>query len=320
MLDVYITIDTEVWCGGWKHLDQRFPGAFRAYVHGPTSRGNYALPETLKILTDHGLVGVFFTEPLFSARFGLAPLEEIVGMLSSAGQEIQLHIHTEWLDEATTTVIDDIERKVRVLTELDESQQFAVIEWGLNRLELAGARRPNAFRAGSYAANIATLRALQRAGISFDSSYNAGAEVGVADIAPGECLTQPSMIEGVCVYPVSVVAAKGGRYRNLQINALSFREIVKVLEFASDHDWDSVVLVSHNFEMLTPDKCSVDAIAHNRFVKVCGYLGKHRDRFRVQGFRSAIQKSCRQHPAPGAHPALSLMRHAEQAYRRFRYR
>jgi len=39
---------------------------------------------TLRILNDHGLRGVFFVEPLFSARFGLAPLQEIVGSSRTA--------------------------------------------------------------------------------------------------------------------------------------------------------------------------------------------------------------------------------------------
>ena len=81
MLDVFITVDVEIWCDGWHDLDARFSGAFERYVHGPTASGPYGLPHLLTVLGDHGLAGNFFVEPLFSARFGAQPLAEIVGLI-----------------------------------------------------------------------------------------------------------------------------------------------------------------------------------------------------------------------------------------------
>jgi len=45
------------------------------------------------------LRGVFFVEPVFSGRFGLEPLSEIVGLLQEGRQELRLNLHTEWMDE-----------------------------------------------------------------------------------------------------------------------------------------------------------------------------------------------------------------------------
>ena len=39
MLDVFITVDVEIWCNGWKDIDSRFPDAYRRYIHGPTASG-----------------------------------------------------------------------------------------------------------------------------------------------------------------------------------------------------------------------------------------------------------------------------------------
>ena len=69
-MNVYLTFDIEVWCNGWSHLDDNFPGSFERYVYGASRTEGYALPKTLQILQRHGLHGVFFVEPLFSARFG----------------------------------------------------------------------------------------------------------------------------------------------------------------------------------------------------------------------------------------------------------
>lgn len=99
-MNVFFTVDVEVWCDGWNDLDSRFPEAFQRYIYGPTSKGRYGLPHIVDVLNQHGLNGVFFVEPLFASRFGIQPLQEIVGLLNDAGQEIQLHMHTEWVDES----------------------------------------------------------------------------------------------------------------------------------------------------------------------------------------------------------------------------
>src|SRR5512144_3111402 len=111
MLDVFFTVDVEVWCDGWDDIDRKFPGAFREYVYGPTASGDCGLPLTLRVLGDHGLAGVFFIEPLFASRFGLQPLAEIVGLVRDARQEVQLHLHTEWVDEAREPLLDHVHGK-----------------------------------------------------------------------------------------------------------------------------------------------------------------------------------------------------------------
>jgi hypothetical protein len=73
MLNVFFTVDVEIWCDGWENIDHKFPGAFEQYIYGPTPRGNFALPFKLQVLRDHGLTGVFFVEPLFATRFGIEP-------------------------------------------------------------------------------------------------------------------------------------------------------------------------------------------------------------------------------------------------------
>ena len=103
MLDVFLTVDVEVWCDGWDNIDAKFPDAFKRYIYGPTSRGDYGLPYQLRQLQEHGLTAVFFVEPLFATRFGSAPLAEILGLVREPGHEVQLHLHTEWVDESTRT-------------------------------------------------------------------------------------------------------------------------------------------------------------------------------------------------------------------------
>ncbi|WP_341647565.1 hypothetical protein [Thauera humireducens] len=110
-MNVLLTFDIEVWCNSWATLEQDFPTSFERYVFGRSEAGDFALPKTLDILDRHGLKGVFFVEPLFAARFGLESLATIVGLIQQAGQEVQLHLHPEWTDEARMPLLPNVTGK-----------------------------------------------------------------------------------------------------------------------------------------------------------------------------------------------------------------
>ncbi|MGB0720869.1 MAG: polysaccharide deacetylase family protein [Gammaproteobacteria bacterium] len=318
MLDVFFTVDTETWCNGWSDLDARFPSAFGRYIHGHTRKGDYGIPLQMKILSDHGLTGVYFVEPLFAARFGIDPLAEVVGLVMEAGHEVQLHLHTEWVDEAHSDRLPEVAGKRQHLRLFDLDDQVQLLGEGRRLLMEAGARAPNAFRAGNYGFNNDSLKALSRLGIRFDSSYNPASVAGVADVAPGRLLTQPEEIEGVIEHPVTVFRDRGpGSLRNLQFTACSFAEIRHVLDSAEQAGWQSVVIVSHSFELLGRSKTAPDPWAVRRFERMCAYLGRHRDRFTVRGFRGLADDVYGDQPEPlTSNPLRTAGRYAEQALRR----
>lgn len=321
MLNVFITVDTEVWCNGWDNLDDKFPEYFKKYVYGKTDEGDYALPETLRILKNHNLPAVFFVEPLFSARFGLESLREMVELIQEYDQEIQLHLHPEWVDEVGHELLSDITEKNPSMSGFNLQQQSQLISWGLERLAQAGVKNINAFRAGSYAANRDTLRAVADNGLVFDSSYNLASEQGVADIAPGEILTQPCFIDGVYEYPVSIIQDKSKKNRILQITACSYQEFVNSLNKAYELQLDSMVIVTHNFELLSPDKSRVDKLVHKRFNNICQFLSNNRERFNVRGFQGLKPVDITTQPeiirGSGFYTGLRIV---EQIYRRLLYR
>ena len=321
MLNVFITVDTEVWCNGWDNLEQRFSDQFRKYVYGPTRQGDFALPGTLSILEEYNIPAVFFVEPLFSAKFGLAPLQEIVGILQEKDQEIQLHLHSEWVDEAGDRLLPGITEKLRNLTYCSREQQRQLIQWGLARMSEAGADGINAFRAGSYCANRDTLRALADNKLTFDTSYNLAGSNGVADMSPGEILSQPRRIDSIFEYPVSTIKDPLTKnFRHMQINSLSSAELLYCLNSAYAMGLDSLVVVTHNFELLSPDKTRVDAYALKRFRDLCRYLDDNRDRFLVRGFRELTPSDVQPQPdiASGRRIPAGL-RFIEQAVRRALY-
>ncbi len=141
-------------------------------------------------------------------------------------------------------------------------------------------------------------------------------------MAPGESLTQPRYIDGIHEYPVSVIEIEGThKKRILQITACSYTELVNCLNKAYDLQWDSLVIVTHNFELLSPDKEHADSQVDRRFMRFCKFLENNSDRFCVRGFQNL--KPVDIHPQPemisGDRIAAGL-RTAEQIFRRLRYR
>ncbi|MGH8770822.1 MAG: polysaccharide deacetylase family protein, partial [Burkholderiales bacterium] len=298
MLKVFFTVDVEVWCDGWYDLDRAFPDAFHRYVYGPTAHGNCALPLTLRILSDHGLSGVFFTEPLFAARFGIVPLQEIVGLIAEAGQEVQMHLHTEWADEARAPLLPGVSEKRQHLRSFSRNEQTELIRIGLDLLRSAGVEGINAFRAGNFGANRDTLCALEDNAISFDSSYNPCVPSTQSMLESQEKLFQPARVNGVIEYPMTVFAIGSGKFRHAQLGACSFREMERLLWQASDAGWRSFVILAHNFELLNKSKTARDDIVVNRFEELCGFLDRNRDVFHTSGFRNLTPDVFDEQPPP----------------------
>lgn len=316
MLDVFLTVDVEIWCDGWQNIDEKFPASYRKYIQGPTPRGDFGLPYQLKVLNDHGLTGVFFVEPLFSARFGAQALADIVGLIEGAGQEVQLHLHTEWVDEATRPLLADVGAKRQHLRYFSRDEQSQLIAQGAAMLHAAGARPVNAFRAGSFAFNRDTLLALAENAIPFDSSYNASMFGPDSGVMPGIRMTEPAACDGVYEYPMTVYDDGTKALRHVQLTSCSFSEIEALLWQALEAGRNAFVLLAHSFELLNPAKDRVDPVVLDRFHKVCAFLDKNRDSFRSTGFHGLAPIASPSQPPPLASPLYrTCLRMAQQAYR-----
>jgi hypothetical protein len=284
MLNVFLSVDVEIWCEDWRHIDAQFARAFEHYIYGPTARGRYGLPYQVAVLNAHGLRGVFFVEPLFSARFGAAPLAEIVGLLAEARQEVQLHLHTEWVDEARTPLLPGGGGKRQHLRQFSLSEQTGLIGAGKAMLAGAGARGVNAFRAGSFAFNRDSLLALAANGIAVDSSYNASMFGPDSGVMPGVTLVDATCCDGIVEYPMTVFDDGRRRLRHVQLTSCSFEEIEALLWQAVRAGRHSFMILSHSFELLNRSKDRADAVVVRRFRRLCAFLERHRDVFRTCGF------------------------------------
>jgi hypothetical protein len=316
---VTLSFDVEVWCGSWEDLDQRFPMAFDRYVYGRSARGEYALPQTLEILARNRLRGVFFVEPLFAARFGRQHLKTIVDLIQDAGQEVQLHLHPEWTDEISPAILADVASKRQHLTYYSLDEQAQLIRFGLESLNELCAQPVDAFRAGSYAANQDTFKALSRNGIFIDSSLNSVAGVSGADLTWPRDHRSSFYVGDVISYPVTVFRDGFGRDRPAQLSACSFHELRDALLSAHRAGCAHFVIVSHNFELLKSGSAEPDMIVVRRFERLCEFLADHPDLFQVEGYGSPDRSRLDQGglPQPRVGVTSTARRYAEQLARRW---
>lgn len=314
-MQTVLSFDVEVWCNGWSRLDEEFPGAFRRYVYGESKESGGALPLTLSILERHGLKGVFFVEPLFAARFGLEYLREIVDRIAAGGHSIQLHLHSEWADEITPRPLPHIDEKRQHLRYLEREDQLTLIRLGLELLRDVGVQAVRSFRAGSFAANADTFRALAEAGIAIDSSINAAEPLSVPDLRATAELHAPATIEGVRSIPLTVFRDGLGRMRPAQIGSCSFHELRELVLRGIDGDCPVINFLSHNFEMLRPDSTKIDPIVARRFDRLCAFLASHPE-VRVADYDDVPQSAFGGGELPKIGTTATLRRLAEQIARR----
>lgn len=320
-MNIFLTFDIEVWCAGWGDLDRAFPESFERYIYGRSAHGDYALPQTLSILNEHGLMGVFFVEPLFASRFGTGHLETIVRLIRKAGHEIQLHLHPEWTDEARPPIIENCSTKRQHLTYYTLDEQTALIAHGKKMLEAAGSGPISAFRSGSFAANLDTFEALRRNGILLDTSLNRCHAVSGPDLRTEMSLNSAFAVEGVTTYPVTVMRDGFGRDRPAQVGACGFAEMRDALLSAQKSGLHDFVVVSHNFEMLRSGSSAPDWIVVDRFKRLCTFLTQHPELFKVRGFAEDLHLSpsdCQASPEPQARWLSTCQRYVEQIQRRLR--
>lgn len=313
-MQVLLTTDVELWTRNWDLSPAALNRAYRQYILGETRHGAVGLPFQLAQLNEHGLRGVFFVEPLFASLMGPDALAEIVGMIRDAGQEVQLHLHTEWMGRAGDPALPGPPRMS--VRELSEDAQADVIALGLEWLRQAGADTVCAFRAGAFGADRTTLRALTRVGITLDSSHNPAGSRG--PLAP-DLPDTPFELEGVLEIPQTVYRDAAGRVRQAQVGSSSTGELAMALRRAQEANRATFVILSHSAELLTGDRERRDRIAAHRFLWLCRFLADHQAALPTGGFRDLDRVGLRGE-TPGAAlrvgPWRTAGRYAEQAFRR----
>jgi peptidoglycan/xylan/chitin deacetylase (PgdA/CDA1 family) len=305
-IDVFLTVDTEVWPRrpGWPHrplsADETCGAEVEAYFWGGGPDG-HGLQHILEVLGRHGLKACFFVDPLFSLALGAQPLRRVVGTIVSAGQEVGLHLHPEWLTDPRVQGLPMF--KGPLLSAYPESEQHLLMLEGLRLLEAAGARHVVAFRAGSWGADVSTLRAMRGTPLTIDTSLNCGYPTSFPSLSEQRSAVGAFEAEGVTELPLTYFD-DGSRQalRPLQLCACSVAEMHHVLRQVHAGDPVAVVLVMHSFELVRVDdldrrqhRVRPHRLVSRRFERLCRFLQDHSDTHvtrhfaEIQGRQAMVQ-------------------------------
>ncbi len=279
-MQVFITIDTETAIPA-PGPDVSFERLIGRGIWGECAEGDFGTRYIARVLHEHGLKAVFFTEALHASVFGSRHLEEIVQAVQSYGHEAQLHLHCEWMAHAPAIFES---RSAENLTEFSLDEQANLLATAKNNLSEAGATAVTAYRAGNYGANNDTLDALVRNGIHFDASYNRDYLGDTCRISRPEALTGPVHIGDLVEVPVTFFYDRPGHTRALQLCACSLAEMRYVLNALHAAGARSATVVLHSFELLSRDMMRVEKIARARFTGLCTFLAENTHRFQTVGF------------------------------------
>ena len=294
MTRVYITIDTEYSSGlasGPDAADRE--DNFARSIACLTPDGPAGITHKLKLFERHGQRAVFFVDPMPALQWGVAAIEDVVAPIIEAGQDVQLHCHTEWLDIAGAGSPLRAVGTGRNIADFGFEEQCSILSFARDTLVAAGAPPPIAFRAGNYGANDDTLRALAAIGLRYDTSH-CPALPDASRISLDSDTRDPLLHEGVIEVPIGSIGALGGGQRHAQITALSLAEMTSAIRHARDCGRGSFTLVSHSFELINRRRRAVNWIVRRRFDGLCRALEA------MRGVSSATYASDPPQVAPGA--------------------
>jgi len=276
-MKVLLTVDTEVW-DFYDDLDLNI----KSSLWGETADGRYGLKYLLDLFRKHGLLANFFVEPLFSLVDKNDTLQEVIGLIQSYEQDVQLHIHTERLEPTNREL--PLKAKAN-LHNYTLQEQETIIAKGLELLTTCGVSNVNAFRAGNYGGNEDTLRALNSLNFEFDSTYNAcylNAPCYMTVL--GNDLNQAIRYDNITVYPVTYFVQPNRKKRHMQIVATSKSEMIDALNSAYNNNFSEVTIVLHSFEAVQRKHKHeryhrVDKFILARLEGVCSFLANNKDKF-----------------------------------------
>ncbi|MFN3990873.1 MAG: polysaccharide deacetylase family protein [Erythrobacter sp.] len=268
MTRAYITIDTEYssgFCTGRSRADRA--ENYARCIACLTPDGAAGITHKLELLAQHGQKAVFFVDPMPALIWGIAAIEDIVGPIIAAGQDVQLHCHTEWLAIAGADNPLASGRTGQNIADFPLDEQFELLAYARDALIAAGAPPPVAFRAGNYGANDDTLRVLAGLGLTYDTSHTP-ALPDACRISLGPEVRDPVEHCGIIEVPVGTIGTLGGGQRHAQITALTLAEMIAALRHARNHGRDTFVLVSHSFELINRRSLAVNHVVHRRFTRL----------------------------------------------------
>ena len=302
MTGVYITIDTEYSSGMVAELGTGCRAEnFARTIACRSDSGEAGIDYQMDVFDRHDMKAVFFVDPMPALVWGTGAIADVVRPIVARGHDVQLHIHTEWLEWAGAANPLGEGRTGRNMADFTLAEQLVLLAWAKDTLVAAGAPAPVAFRAGNYGANDDTLRALAHFGLRYDSSHcpALGGEISL-----GRRDRRPVEHCGVVEVPAGCIRSFGDELRHAQITALSAKELLCAVRHARDTGLDSFTVVSHSFELFNRDAGRINPVLKRRFERFIKGLAA------MEGVHTATFAGIPPEPLPKSYPPRPVLPHS----------
>jgi len=231
MLKVLLTVDTEVYPIHMNWKEDRLSRDIQRDIYAQVGDRSVGLDYLLEVLNRSGLKAVFFVESLFSAvpAVGHELLAEIVQKALNDGHAVPLHIHTKWIRFCPDL---NVEFRGGILPLYSCEEQTELIAFASEKLQSCGAPKFIAFRAGDYAADDSTIKALRRLEIAFDSSFSISYAGTNCRLPFPESFGKPTDLGGVIEIPIGAIEDYPKHLRHTQLGACGGNELIHALNEA----------------------------------------------------------------------------------------
>jgi hypothetical protein len=330
MLEVYITVDTECSMGGAWDVASWEPVPPERAILGKIGSQHYGTPLIMDILEQHGLRATFFIETLVSEVVPKAQIADAYGELKRRGHDPQLHLHPVYhyysLFRQGEIRREQLPPNMDLIGSLPLETQLYLLKKGTCLFRKFVASNPVAFRAGNFGASVSTFSALSKLGFRYDSSFNAAFVGRSCLIEYSSATNRPWEQNGVWEVPITNFETGAWRMRGLKpldVGAISFIEMRRVLEQAESLGLQAVVFLMHSFTLFKKAdvqfrRLQPDHLVIRRFRELCNFLAKGSLRFKVMTFadKPNFTNSASQDSVPRIGSFLPACRKLVQAFNR----
>lgn len=233
MTTFVFTVDVETRTNGEPDLD----------IWGRVSSGTemFGIEKIMSIFESYDVRATFFVNPYEVAINGRDGIAKAAKVIHSRGHDVELHTHPlpMYGYYGMSGAPLDVQRKI--------------LSKGISLIEGWTRRRPNAHRAGAFAANADTLKACSQLGLLADCSLSPGSKVPVPLLEQLGYSNVVMRIEGLVEIPVTYyLQMRWGLWRPrriLDIEGSSLPELKKVTQWGVANEIPTVTVLMHSFSL-----------------------------------------------------------------------
>lgn len=323
-VNVFITIDTEHSLGGIFQNSNLKPVGNDRRIFGKIGNKEFGVPLIIDIAKKYSIPLTFFVEVFNKSYFGKNETLKVCKYVTDRGHDIQLHLHPVFLNFDHPN--PDKQNYEPTMTSYNLSEQTEMIKKGKQSLISYGVKNLIAFRAGGFAANINTLKALVNNQLLIDSSLNKCYLKSYCKLHSLN-INDIDKKEGIWELPVTNFlefdSFVKNRLKPLDINGVNFLEIKSVLKSAAIKGPFNITIIMHSFSFIKNSATYVKTAKPRKYViqrfeNLCRFLADNSKIYNVRKISSLNQDELMflekrtNHTLPKVPSIFSILRLIEQ--------